>query len=484
MTARAAFCGLSTEVCGMSISDTKAWANEMFGECELGDKRRTKRLLEVAELVAENPAASFPDQFEEWKDLKAAYRLFDSEKVTFEGIAAPHWRQTRRQASGRTLVLCDTTELDFGGRRKITGVGPTGNGSGLGFLLHNAMMVDAQSGSVIGIGGQTIHHRPKKRHSRKKENAAQRLKRNNRESLVWGRVIDDIGEPGEGVEYVYVCDRGADNFEVFCRLQQNNSAWVIRAKAKNRKLLTVDGESITLGKQLDKLTFRGAYELSLRARPDQSARTAEIEVSSGEMLIPVPRHTSPWVRSINPEPVRVNIVLVREVNAPKGVTPIEWVLYTSLPTTTYADAWTLIEYYETRWLIEEYHKALKTGTRVTKRQLKDGGRLEAMTGLMSVMGLRLLQLKSLARTDPKRPARTVVPMLWLQMLKAVRKRLTRVHDMTVYEFYREVAKLGGFLGRKSDGEPGWITIWRGWEKLNNLVKGATIAIEYQLDICG
>jgi hypothetical protein len=467
----------------MSFSDTQTWANEMFGQCDLGDKRRTDRLVKMAQQVAENPSASLPDQMETWGDLKAAYRLFDSPHVTFSNVATPHWQQTRRRADGRTLVLCDTTELDFGGRREIAAVGPTGNGSGQGFLLHNAMMVDADTLSILGIAGQAIHYRPKKKHSRKKENAAKRLKRK-RESQVWGRVIDDIGKPAEDASYVYVCDRGADNFEVFCHLTLADSDWIIRAKAKNRKLLTTGGETMTLGKMLDELTHCGDYELQLRARPGQVARTAQIEVSSGQAMMPVPRHKSPWIRSLDPDPIPVNIVRVREVDAPADVEPIEWVLYTSLPVATFDDVWTVIEYYEARWLIEEYHKALKSGTRVTDRQLKHADRLEAMVGLMSVVALRLVQLKTLAKTDPDRPARKVVPLLWLQMLKAARKRLTRVHDLTVYEFYREVAKLGGFLGRKSDGEPGWITIWRGWEKLNNLVKGATIAIEYQLDICG
>ena len=296
---------------------------------------------------------------------------------------------------------------------------------------------------------------------------------------MWGRVIDDIGPANDDVEFVYVCDRVADNFEVYCRLMQNDAEWVIRASAKNRYLLTTDDttddERMMLGEFLDHLELCGSYELNLRARPGQAARTANIEVSIGQIRMPVPRHKSPWVRSLDPEPIPMNVVRVLEVDAPKGVKPIEWILYTSLPVETFDDAWTVIEYYETRWLIEEYHKALKTGTRVTERQLDDGDRLEPMTGLMSVVALRLVQLKTLSKTDPDRPARRVVPLLWLQMLKAVRRRLTRVHDLTIYEFYRELAKLGGFIGLKSDGEPGWITIWRGWEKLNNLVQGAKIA---------
>ena len=475
MAAQLRFC---TEVRGMSCIDTHTWAKVMFENCELGDQRRTKRLVNVAEKVAVNPSASFPDQLETWGDLKALYRLLDAEEVTFTDIATPHWRRTRCLARGRTLVICDTTELDFGCQRQIEGVGPTGNGSGRGFLLHNAVMVNAETKSILGVAGQAIHYRPEKAFNKQGELRSTSLKRK-RESEVWGDVIDQIGPPAEGVEFVYLCDRGADNFEVFWHLQQQKSQWVIRAKDLNRLLVTSNGQHIPLSEVLDQLIPLGTYDLKLRARPNQPARTAKIEVSSGRATMPVPGRKSPWLKSQTPQPITMNIVRVREVDSPKGVVPIEWVLYTSLPVDTFEDVWKVIEYYEARWLVEEYHKALKTGTSVTRRQLENASRLEAMVGLMSVVAVRLLQLKTLARTEPDRPARTVVPQLWLQMLKAVRKKLRRVHDLTIYEFYRELAKLGGFLGRKSDGEPGWLTIWRGWEKLNTMVRGAELALQFR-----
>ena len=101
--------------------------------------------------------------------------------------------------------------------------------------------------------------------------------------------------------------------------------------------------------------------------------------------------------------------------------------------------------------------------------------LERITALLSVVAVRLLQLKSVARTTPDHPARQIVPLHWIRMLLASRKRLKSTVAMTIGEFYRELAKLGGFLGRKSDGEPGWITIWRGWQKLYLLVRGAELA---------
>jgi hypothetical protein len=249
---------------------------------------------------------------------------------------------------------------------------------------------------------------------------------------------------------------------------------VIRASLLHRKILNHAGETMPLSEHLVTLPVIGTYELKVRSRKKQPARTATLEVRFGTLKMPVPARKSLYIEAIKPQPIAVNVVWVREADPPKDAQPIEWVLYTSLDVGDFEGAWQVIEYYETRWLVEEYHKALKTGCRVTKRGLQEADRLEPMVGLMSVVGVRLLQLKSVARNEPDRPARQIVPRLWLTMLKAARKRLPRVYDLTVYQFYRELAKLGGFLGRRSDGEPGWITIWRGWEKLNTLVRGAEL----------
>jgi hypothetical protein len=466
----------------MSNFDAGVWAERQFGRCELGDRRRTKRLVQMAQQVANNPSASLPDQTETWSGLKAAYRLFDNPEVTFTAVAQGHWQQTRQQPAGRYLILGDTTELDFGGLRNIEGAGPTGNGGGLGFLLHTGLLVDAQTRAVAGVAGATIHYRRRTKTKKTRENASQRVKRKNRESQVWGRVIDAVGPPPMEVEWVHVFDRGADDFEVYCHLLANRCEWVIRASKMSRIVVDAAGQRRPVAEVLPELKIVGAYELSLRARPGQAARTAQLQIRVGKIWLPRPRFASPYVKQSGPGSIPMHVVWVGETDPPAGVEPIQWVLYTSLPVGTLAAAWQVIEYYECRWLIEEYHKALKTGCAVTRHELRTAKRLEALVGLLTVVAVRLLALKSAARVEGDRPAAQVVPGLWLQMLKAARNNLHRVHDLTVRQFYRELAKLGGFLGRKHDGEPGWITIWRGWEKLNTLVRGAQL--NQKLRNCG
>jgi len=455
----------------MLILDTNTWAQQQFSDCQLGDERRTRRLVRLAEQVVSHPSGGFPEQTETWADLKAAYRLLDRAEVTFQSVGEVHWEQTRRRSAGRYLVLGDTTELDFGFHRDIPDLGPTGNGGGWGFLLHSGLLVAAEGEEIFGLAGQRIHYRKPAPH---KENTTQRLERD-RESKVWGEVIDAVGRPSEDVELVHVLDRGADNFEVYCHCLEQGTDWVVRVTQKNRNILTPDDRRMPLKAYLTTLPLSGTYELSLRARPGQAARTAKLQVRYGALRVPPPAHQSPYVKGINPRPIEMYVVHVREVDAPAGVEPIEWILLTSLVVEDFEDAWLVIGYYEKRWLIEEWHKALKTGCRVTERQLKTKHRLEAMVGLLSVVGVRLLQLKSAARAEPHRPARRMIPPRWITLLKAARKHLTPVKSLTVGEFYRELAKLGGFIGRKSDGVPGWITIWRGWQKLYLMVRGAELA---------
>jgi hypothetical protein len=463
--------------------DAQVWAEEQFGQCDLKDERRTQRLVHVAANALTHPSGSLPEQTTDAADLKAAYRLFGCEDVTFEDIVGPHWAQTRRRPPGVYLVLNDTTEVDFGIRRKLRGMGPTGNGGGWGFLLHSALLVSGEDEAIFGLAGQKIRYR---KPAPKKENSTQRLKRD-RESVLWGQVIDLVGPPAEGVRWVPVMDRGADNFEVYCHCRQQQADWVVRVTQKQRAAIVPDGQSMTLKRYLQTLSSCGNYELRLRARAAQPkrghkparkaqpARTAKVEVRFGPLRMPFPKQKSPYLKGLPPLPIAMWAVHAVEVDPPKDVEQVEWILLTSLPVAGFDDAWRILAYYEKRWLIEEYHKALKTGCRVESRQLQSKEGLERITALLSVVAVRLLQLKSAARTNPACPARNLVPLHWIKMLLAARKKSKLTVAMTIREFYRDVAKLGGFLGRKSDGEPGWITIWRGWQKLYMFIHGAELA---------
>ena len=171
------------------ISDPVEWANTSFGQTELGNKSRTKRLVSLAAKMANDPAASIPKQAETWAATKAAYRLFDQDAVTFEAVSEAHWNLRQQCGPGTFLLISDTTELDFGTNSQAQGLGPTGNGSGKGLLLHSGLLVDAQHGHLLCIAGALLLCRQAKR---KKETCTQRLSRK-RESERWGDLVDQIG---------------------------------------------------------------------------------------------------------------------------------------------------------------------------------------------------------------------------------------------------------------------------------------------------
>ena len=201
------------------------------------------------------------------------------------------------------------------------------------------------------------------------------------------------------------------------------------------------------------------------------SRTAEVEVRFGQVLLPAPRDCGKFVRECGIVAIAMWVVEVRQLNPPVELQPLRWVLFTSHAVESFEDAWKVIEYYEKRPLIEEFHKAAKTGCRLEARQYQTSHALEATAGMLSVIAIRLVQLKSVARVDPDRPAETVVPRRWVKMARCIQRGKHR-NISSVREFYHAVARLGGWLGRKHDGEPGWITLWRGFDKLVLLLRGA------------
>jgi hypothetical protein len=446
--------------------DCDKWAVQNFGSCELGDARRNARAVKMAVQFAANPSGSTPDQTESWRDCKGAYRLIDCEEATFEALAEPHWMQTRAQTAGHYLLLGDTTTISFDGDRQIAGMGIVNGGKAKGFMLHSSLAIDVTTKAVLGLAGQAIHYRQPVPPGEKQR---QRLDRP-RESEIWGKVIDQVGPPSEQVRFTHVFDRGADNFEVYCHLLLTRTDWVIRA-AQLKRLVLVDGETIQLREHLRMLPVAGTYQLSVPANNNQPAREAQLEVRFSIVMLPVPRDCGRFAKQCGICSIGMWVVDVREVNPPPNATPLHWVLFTSHAVTTWEDAWRVIEYYEQRPRIEEFHKALKLGCGLETRLYETAERWEAITAMLSIVAVRLLQIKTFAQTQPQRPAEEVAPRKWVQMLSAVRTGKQR-NIVTIYDFFRALAGLGGHLGRKRDGEPGWITLWRGFSKLNLLLRGA------------
>lgn len=457
----------------MEILSNEEWAVAQFGECDFNDSRLNARAIEIGKAMLDDPSGSINSQNASWSATKGAYRFFKNEKTSFETVITPHLNNTLSSCqSKRVLIIGDITEVNYTSHTATEGLGMLGDGKGRGFQLHSCLAYDTASEQILGLASARINYRvcvPKN------ETRTQRLARW-KESDLWSAAICDVGAHGEGTDYIFVFDRGSDIFDVYANAQMQSCDWVIRASRLNRKVL-FNNQELSLGEAIHHAREIGQYTLDLRARPNQKARTATLTVSSVSVEFKAPRLKSPWLKQVGIDSVSQNVVILEEKNPPKNQKAIKWVLLTSLPVKTMTQCWHVIEYYEKRWLVEEYHKALKTGCSTEKSELRTAARLETHVAMTAILATRLLSLKLISRNDETTKAKAHVPKVWLDSLMHYRPNLdTKAEGFTVRQFIHEVAKVGGFNGRKHDGEPGWQSIWRGIIRLTWIAKGMKKAL--------
>jgi hypothetical protein len=292
------------------------------------------------------------------------------------------------------------------------------------------------------------------------------------ESALWERAAERLGPAPErdDVMWVKVCDRGADIYDHIRACQHQRQRFLVRAR-QNRALVTPDGQRA--GKLFETVRASaslGQMTLELRARPGQAARTAHLQVSVTSVILRAPQTVGqgPGAR----EPIACTAVRVWEPHPPVGVKALEWILLTDLKVDTFAQASEVAQMYATRWLEEEFHKALKTGMGAERLQLTTAHEWFAAIALLSVAALRLIELRETVRQHPDAPAEAAgLSQLELDVLRA----RTGKPLLTVREVALAIGRLGGHLNRKRDGLPGWITLWRGWQRLQTLVEGVLLA---------
>jgi len=326
---------------------------------------------------------------------------------------------------------------------------------------------------VVGILDQQYHVRKKqgKRRARSKKNRP--VKKGELESQLWEESLDRAGPApeDEAVQWIRVCDRGADIYEHIRDCGDNGYGFVIRA-SKNRKLEDADTgrEAGYLFDAARAAPPLGQFQLYLRARPGQPARTAELAVSSVELRIRAPQR--PGFAAGSLPPLECCAVRVYEENPPKGVAPLEWILLTDQPAETAEQCIEVALIYSSRWIVEEFHKGLKTGCKAEELQLEKGHRFFAAISIMSLVALRLIHLREQFRINPDAPAEeSGLDAMEIEILETKLKRKLR----TVRDVALAVGRLGGHMNRKSDGMPGWITLWRGMSKLRLLHEGALLS---------
>jgi hypothetical protein len=268
---------------------------------------------------------------------------------------------------------------------------------------------------------------------------------------------------GSAKRLIFVFDRGGDIFEAIEELQEMGQGFVIRA-AVNRRLKVEAEERAYLFESVAGEAVVAEQPVRIPAGGGRKERTAVVSLRVGTYHLMPPK-----VRDRRGESRQVNVVQVSEDGPPEGVAPLHWVLLTSEPAGTGEEALQVLDHYCARWKIEEWHKALKTGCRLEQRQLRDWDRLEVLLGIFSVIAWRLLVLRDAARGNQTCPNGEVLTEAQREILRKSDPKLPDTDDARAY--LRAIAKLGGFLGRRRDGDPGWITLWRGYSRLLDMELG-------------
>lgn len=452
----------------------------IFEHAQLGDQRRTAHLVETFNLMQRHPGGTLPDKLSTPADLRAFYRLCDADDVTHTAIIAAARQYALERIADRqepVLILHDATELDYSSLASLADdLGQIGRGTNRGYVCHNVLAVSADTGEVLGLVDQILHHRDE---VPEKETLSQHRERETRESLLWLRGTKHL--PAE-TKLIDVADQGSDTFEFLEHEFHSGRRFVVRA-CKVRKVYAGHkpvGPRRYLKEYADSLPELGRFTMDVQAQPGRKARKdAEFIVRCGSVFICPPHGRC---GQHGDEPLPLHVVQITEADPPAGQKTIDWMLLTNEKTLTFEDAWRVTGWYERRWIAEEYHKAQKTGCQIEDLQFTTIARLEPAIALLSVVATTLLNLRDASRRpDAKtRRATTILAKDYVEVLSHWRYRKLR-EDLTIHDFFYALARLGGHQNRKSDHRPGWLVLWRGWTKLQAMLDGFTAAKEIK---CG
>ena len=436
-----------------------------FAQVDLGDQRRTQRLIQSAAQIAAHPEKPFTQIFD-WPQLKGFYRLCDQQTATVNAIQTPHRNQTR-QAMGQhplVLILHDTTELDFTSHAALIDTGPIGDGRGRGFLQHNSLAVVPGPRRILGLAYQQIELRQEVPEN---ETAAERRQRE-RESKLWIRGIESTGRPPAGSCWVDVGDRGADIYEAM-RASGNRGHDFLFRVAQDRQIW-LDEQGETTGKLREyacSLASQGRDQVEIPARGGRASRVAQVHLAASQVWIPAPTGTP---RRGEQPLVAAWVIRIWEPNPPSGVAALEWILVTSVSTRTVVQIRERRDWYACRWLVEVFHDIEKNGCSEEDRRFETAARMTACLAILALVAVRIFQLRTALTSQPDEPAKEVASADEIAVVKKWAQHRGRKR-FTVRDFVRGVASLGGFLGRTGDGQPGVRTLWRGYQRLQDLLLG-------------
>jgi len=445
------------------------WAQQEVGAAALGDERLRRRFVSIVGDFYARPQANVPGACNgERAKAKAVYRFLDNEEVTLAKLLEPHQQQTLERMGKQSVVLAvqDTTSLNYTAHLDTEGLGPIGaNGSGArGILVHDTLALTPQ-GLVLGVLDAQVWVRDG-------EHKGEDRPIEQKESYKWLRSYQAAARAQAQLKHtsiVSVGDREADLFELFALAAEHREAGGPELLVRSREDRCVSGQK-HLWERVEGQPVAGYREVIVPPRPGRRARTAELSVRFGRVELQPPQGKGAL------GPVTLWAVHARERRAPSGVVPLEWMLLTTIAVNDFEQACEKIDWYVQRWMIEVYHRTLKSGCRIEHRQLATVRRLENCLAIDMMVAARIMHLTWLGRTCPDVPCTIYFEDQQWKALYCFRKRTRTPPSKTpsIREVIGWVAKLGGYLGRNSDRPPGTQVLWEGLQRADDIIETVKI----------
>lgn len=436
----------------------------------------------IEEDLAQQPEASVPKASGDWGGTKGAYRLWDNAKVSEEGILEGHRSSTieRMKPHGVVLAIQDTTDFNFTHHKakdEAAGFGPiSAHEHVLGLKLHTTFAVSG-SGVPLGVLDQQSWARKKAKKKKKAKTQGKKAAAGKgwkqKESLRWlkAQVGSELDVP-EGVKLVTVADRESDIYELMA-LERADNVHVLLRVCRDRR---VEHPEQRLKAAMTQAAIAGELEVEVSAKKGQSQRSARLTLRYERLTLQVPANRS---KSSHLAPVTMTVLWAVEEHPPEGRKAVNWMLVSDLEVNGFEGACELLRWYALRWLIERYHYTLKSGCQIEQLQLQTAERIVRAVATYAIVAWRLLWLTYEARVNPDQSCETVLEKAeWQSLFCSIhnnKKKLPK-KPPTLQQAVRWIAQLGGFLGRRHDGQPGVKVLWRGLARLHDIAQSWQLAL--------
>ena len=455
------------------------WVEEEFAGARVHDERLRRRLYTLAQDFFAQPGELIPQACSgSMAKSKAAYRFFGNERVDMQSLLKGHVEATAQRVGEHPVVLAvqDTTTLNYTAHPGTAGLGPinTKSDQAVGLILHDTMAFSAE-GTPLGLLDVQCWARDPEEAGKKAKRQALPIEQ--KESAKWlrsYRALAEVQQLCPHTTLVSVGDREADIHELFQEAQQTPSGPKLLVRAERTRQRQVEAEEAEeheyLWEKMPAEPVAGHQEVHIPRNGSRAARTVKLEVRYASVTVQPPKG-----KELAGVPMWA--VYAREVDPPPEVkSPLEWMLLTTVAVSSFEPAVERLRWYALRWGIEVYHRVIKSGCRIEDRQLNSADRIESCLAIDLVVAWRIYWLTKQGRETPDIPCDVVLKEdEWKVLYASVRDEPPPSEPPSLRDAVRMIAKLGGFLGRKSDGEPGTTTLWRGLVRLDNIVIGYRMA---------